>query len=62
MPMDYEILNIKINFGEKDCVKITVIVLIFTFQFLSENRRRPTGSKPLLVKKCSIIVDIIKLS
>lgn len=62
MPMDYDISNIKnMNIGEKDCAKITVIVLIFTFQFLSENRRCPTGTKTLLVKKCSIIVDVIKI-
>lgn len=62
MPMDYDRLNIKnMNLGEKDCAKITVIVMIFIFQFPSENRRCPTGSKPLLVKKCSIIVDVIKI-
>lgn len=62
MPMDYDILNIKnMNFGEKDCAKITVIVLIFTFQFLTENRRCPTGSIPLLVKKCSIVIYVIKI-
>lgn len=58
MPMDYDILIIKnMNFVEKDSAKIIVIVLIFTFQFLTG----PTGSKPLLVKKCSIIVDVIKI-